>query len=465
MMKFIDREKEIEFLERKYKSKEAELLILYGRRRIGKTEMILNFCENKDSAYFIGRLESREDTIKRFNNLILEKFNDEKLLNSPLQNWDATFDYITEKVEKRFIFVFDEFPFIVDRFPEIISILQDKWDAKLQKNPNLMIILCGSSISMMEKYAIDYQSPLYGRRTGQWKVEKMKINYLKDFFPKYNTEELIKLYSCLDTIPGYMVKFSPAKDLFSNIEEKILSKGEFLYEEIEILLREEFRDPSNYMSIISSIAGGLTTFNEVHNRTKLDKSLLSKYLYILENLGIIEKIIPVTESFKTKLKFKGALYLLKDNFFDFWFRFVYINKQELEKGNAKIVLKSMKEDIERYISRKFERFIIELLPLIEIWNFEKFGKWWHKSQEIDIVAINEKNREILFGECKWQEQVNAEKILKELNEKAKFVQWNNEKRKEYFAIFAKSFKRKISEFEGKKAYCFDLKDIKKLIGK
>ena len=104
MMKFIDREKEIEFLERKYKSKEAELLILYGRRRIGKTEMILNFCENKDSAYFIGRLESREDTIKRFNNLILEKFNDEKLLNSPLQNWDATFDYITEKVEKRFIF-------------------------------------------------------------------------------------------------------------------------------------------------------------------------------------------------------------------------------------------------------------------------------------------------------------------------------------------------------------------------
>ena len=225
MMKFVNRKDEIEFLERKFKSREAELIILYGRRRIGKTELILNFCKNKDSAYFIGRLESREDTIKRFNNLLIEKFNDKKILNLPLTNWDVIFEYIAENVKKKSIFVFDEFPFMAERFPEIISILQDKWDFFLKKNPNVMIILCGSSIGMMEKYTLDYNSALYGRRTGQWKIEKMSIVYLNDFFPNYDGEDLIRLYSCLDTIPGYLTKCSNEKDFFENIKEKILSKG------------------------------------------------------------------------------------------------------------------------------------------------------------------------------------------------------------------------------------------------
>ena len=464
MKKFINRIDEMKFLERKYKSKSAELIIVYGRRRIGKTELILKFCEKKKNLYFMGRLESREDTIKRFNNLLIERFNDKTLLNSPLQNWDAIFDYLAENSRKREILVIDEFPFLVDRFPEIVSVIQDKWDNKI-RDSTLMIILSGSSVSMMEKYALDYKSPLYGRRTGQWKVEKMNIVYLKEFFPDYRIEDIIRLYSCLDTIPGYLNVFSSDKDLIKNLKEKIFSKGEFLYEEIEILLREELRDPSNYMSILSSIAGGMTTFNEIYNRTKLDKSLLSKYLSVLENLGIMEKRIPITESYKSKLKAKGALYSLKDNFFDFWFRFIYLNKQELEKGNPESVLKNIKSEIEAYVSRKFENFSIEALPYLKISNFSKAGRWWHKDKEIDIVALNEEKKEILFGECKWKEKVNAEEILRKLIEKSGYVGRNNKDRKESFAIFAKTFNKKINKFEGKKVYCFDLKDMSRLLKK
>src|SRR3989344_887769 len=302
-MKFINRTKEIKCLEEKFKSKEAQLIVLYGRRRIGKTELILKFCKDKKFIYFLGRLESKEDTIKRFNNLLIEIFEDKKLLNYPLPNWDAILDYIAEKIEKRIILVFDEFPFLVERFPEIVSVLQDKWDGKL-KDSKIMIILSGSSIVMMEKYALDYKSPLYGRRTVQWKVDKMDIVHLKEFFPHYHIEDLIMIYGCLDTIPGYLSKFSSEKSLDENVAERMLSKGEFLYEEVEILLREELRDPSNYMSILSSIAGGTTTFNEINNRTSLDKSLLSKYLSILESLGIVEREIPVTETYKSKLKAK-----------------------------------------------------------------------------------------------------------------------------------------------------------------
>jgi hypothetical protein len=304
-MKFINRKQEMEFLEKKYNSNNAELIIIYGRRRIGKTELMLNFCKNKKSMYFIGRLEAKEDTIKRFNNLIIESSGDNSLLNNPLQNWDTIFDYLG-RLKERIVIVLDEFPFIIDRFPEIISVLQDKWDNVLQKS-NLMIILSGSSISMMEKYALDYKSPLYGRRTGQWKVDKINIKHIKEFFPKYKTEEIIEAFSAIDSIPGYLAKFDGDKSALDNIQEKILSKGEFLYEEVEILLREELRDPSNYMSILAPIAGGLTSFNEIYNKTGLDKSLLSKYLHVLENLGIIERILPVTDTHKSKLKTKGAL--------------------------------------------------------------------------------------------------------------------------------------------------------------
>jgi uncharacterized protein len=457
MSRFINRVKELKFLEMRHKSSVAELLILYGRRRVGKTELVLNFCEKKDYFYFMGRLESREDTIKRFNNLLIEKFNDSSLLNNPLSNIGAVFDYLAEKVsDKRVILVFDEFPFLVDRFPEIISILQDKWDFKFKKS-KAMFILLGSSVGMMEKYALDYKSPLYGRRTGQWKLDKFNISHLKKFFPKYSQEELIYVYSSIDSIPGYLNIFDGNKSALDNINTKILSKGEFLYEEVEILLREELRDPSNYMSILSSIAGGLNTFNGISQKTNLDKSMLSKYLGVLETLNIITREMPLTSGLKSKLKSKNSLYVIKDNFYDFWFKFVYLNKQEIEKG-AENVLGKIKRDFDQYVSFKFENYCKEFLENQFYEKYTSFGKWWHKDKEIDVLAFNEEKKEVLFGECKWKENVSALSVLNELKEKSKFVDWNNDKRKETFVVFAKSFKSK-PKIKG--VLLYDLKDLGK----
>ena len=458
-MKFINRTEELGFLERKFSSKEPELIIIYGRRRIGKTELLMRFSEAKPAMYFMGRLESREDTIKRFNNLLIEHFKDSRLLNNPLPNWDTIFTYLAENADKKTILIIDEFPLLVERFPELLSTLQDKLDSELSRS-RILLILSGSSVGMMEKYALDYKSPLYGRRTGQWEVSKMSLPHLHEFFPKYSMEDIVRLYSCIDAIPGYLSKFSPDEGIMGNIRDRMLSKGEFLYEEVEILLREEFRDPSNYMSIISSVAGGLNTFNELYNKTRLDKSLLSKYLHTLERLGIVRRSVPVTESYKGALRSRGALYSLCDNFFGFWFRFVYLNKQELEKGRAADVLKSSERDFEHYVSGKFESFATELISLGAVGNFDRAGRWWHKENEIDIVALNEDKKRILFCECKWKEGVDAGKVLEELKEKAKLVDWKSGKREESFAVFAKSFKRKT-----RGAGCFDLKDMEKILKK
>ncbi len=436
-MKFINRTRELEFLQRKYNSKEAELIIIYGRRRIGKTELLNEFAKDKRVLFFLGRAESKEDTLRRLNLMVMEFFNDISLARSPLSNWDDFFLYIAENSKDRVVLVFDEFLFIVDKFPEILSVLQDNWDSRLI-NTKIMLVLCGSSISMMEKYTLDYKSPIYGRRTGQWMVDRLDVVHLKELFPKYTFEDLLTVYSVIDTIPGYVVKFDGDLPVWKNIETKILAKGEFLYEEVEILLREEFRDPSNYMSILSAVAGGLTRFNEIYNKTGLDKSLLSKYLSVLEKVGIIEKNQPPTLNFKRKLKAIGARYSIKDNFFDFWFRFVYTNLTELERGNSGSIVNTIRSEFPMYLGNKFERIVMELIPHFGIFQYSRIGKWWHKDIEIDIVAINENTNEILFCECKWQNRKTDVNILEELMEKARHVNWNNDLRKEYYMAASKS---------------------------
>lgn len=456
-MQFIDRTEELAFLERKHASAEAEMLIIYGRRRVGKTELVLHFARDIPRLYFLGRLESRVDTLKRLNDLLIERFHDSDLLRSPVRSWEAFLDYLGRKAESRLLIIIDEFPFIVSKFPEVLSVFQDRWDSLL-KNTHIMLVLTGSSVGMMEKHTLSKRSPLYGRRTGQWNVQPMPVACLREFFPRYEPKDLVRVYSVLDTIPAYLAKFAPAVDFRQNIIDKLLSKGEYLYEEVEILLREEFRDPSNYMSILSAVASGATTFNDIYNRTQLDKSLLSKYIFILDRLGIIERTVPVTESYKKRLGARGSLHFLKDNFFDFWFRFVYLNKPALEAGLTNEVMGQIDRELDQYVSAKFERFSASIVPSLQIIPVSRMGRWWRDNCEIDTVALDEKGLQALFCECKWSDKVDAKSVLKGLQNTATHVDWYQKDRKDHFAIFARSFSRRV---EG--AGCYDLKDIMKCL--
>jgi len=454
MMHFFDRSRELDFLESKYKELDAQLIVLYGRRRIGKTDLITKFCEDKEHVYFLGRLESKDDTIRRLNEILIAHFKDTSLIRYPVHGWEEFLDYMGKHGAQRLILAIDEFPFIIDRFPGIVSLLQDKWD-NLLKQTRIMMILSGSSIGMMEQHELDYKSPLYGRRTGQWKLDKMDIVHLNLFFPRYQIEDIFKVYACIDTIPGYLARFDPTRTVLDNIQARIFSKGEYLYEEVEILLREEFRDPSNYMSIISAIASGINKMNEINNFTGLDKSLLSKYLHVLERVGIIERVLPVTAGFKAALKKKGALYEIKDNFIDFWFRFVYVNKDELERGNTRSVLENAAA-WDNYLGRKFERFVLEALRYLQLGTFTRAGRWWYKDVEVDILALEESSETLLAGECKWEDGVDAASIARGLDKKLPFISWHDGTRKEMLAIFARSFSRTTTSINGKPVRCIDL---------
>jgi len=448
---FVDRKDELQSLEERWKSDRAEFVVFYGRRRVGKTALIDRFIEKKNGLRLLGRLESEKNQLERFSKDVAFFFNDEYLKVNPFQNWDAFFTYLVQKSKnERVIIAIDEFPYVIDSNKSVPSILQDYWDRYL-KDSKIFLILCGSSISMMIDKVLGHKSPLYGRRTGQLKIEPFGFFDIFEFFKNYKIGELIYAYSILGGTPAYLLEFEEKLSISENIQKNFLKKDSFLFRDAEFVLREELKEPKFYFSILRAIALGKTKMGEIINETGLEKGIVGKYLSVLSDLDMVKREVPVTE--KQKHKSRKGIYVLKDNFYKFWFNFVFPNMEEIER--KKNIVPKIMEKIDQYTSYNFEEICKEF-----VWkklNFEKVGKWWHKENEIDIVALSGESKEILFCECKWQEKVDARKILEELKQKSKLVDWNISGRKEKFALFAKSFKNKFKE---KNVSFYDLKDLK-----
>ena len=458
---FVNRERELKFFNDKYRSKGFDFIVIYGRRRVGKTELVKQFIKDKKNIYFLADKRGTEFNIDRFKQKISE-FLDEPRVE--LDTLEAVFSYLLKKIgDQRLIICIDEFSYLIEKDDSIPSVFQLIIDEILNKS-NIMLILLGSSVSLMENGVLSSKSPLYGRRTGQFKIEPLSFSNILEFFPNRELSENVLLYSVFGGIPFYLNKIDNGAAL-DNIKSLILKKGEILYEEIDFLLKEELREPSTYKSILEAIASGCSKIGEISNKAKVETRDIDKYLKVLINLGYVEKEISPTE----KEKSKKTIYRIKDNFFKFWFKFCSPKLSELEIGREGEVFSFIKNNLNSFVGIIFEEICKEFLGKNRIFEYKKVGRWWgykridnkREEIEIDICAVNEKTKEILFGECKWKDNVNVESIMKDLREKIEYVEWNNEKRKESYAVFAKSFSKKIDEFEGKKIYCFDLKDIEK----
>ncbi len=456
IQQFINREEELKFLEEKYLEDLPQLIIIYGRRRVGKTELIKKFIQNKKSIYILCSRTSIKENVDELKRKFYEITGKEYFLNLNTTSFFDLFKFFVNEIKnEKIVIVFDEFPYLIEIDRSIVSVFQKIWD-ELLLNTKLFLILCGSSIGMMESELLSYRSPLYGRRTGQWKVEPFKFKDIRKIFENFSIEDTIKIWSIFGNIPYYLSFFDKNSSVEENIKNKILKKGEVLFEEPKFLLKEEFREPKTYMLILKYISLGYNTQGQLSSVTGIEKGNLSKYLSVLEETKIIEYILPLGQR-------KRGLYIISDPFFNFWFRFVYPNVSDLEIGLIDKVFSRISNELNDYYGIMFERLILELIKTKTIefpFNFDWVGKWWYKDKEIDIVALNSKTNETVFVECKWQENVDVEKILNELKEKSKFVKWRNEKRKEYYAIFAKSFKEKIKE---ENLFLFDLKDLEILL--
>lgn len=442
MEKFIDREKELEFLNKEYESKRSSLVILYGRRRIGKTSLIKEFSKSKDVIYFLATEEAEKQNLNIFKNLVADNLKNDLVREANIDNWEAIFELITKELGKnKKIIVLDEFQYLSKSNTAFPSVFQRIWDEVL-KNKNIMVILCGSLINMMETQTLNYNSPLYGRRTGQIKLKQIPYKNYREFFEKEIEEKnLIEKYAVTGGVPKYIENFNTSKNIYSEIKENILNKQGYLYEEPIFLLQNEVVDVGSYFSIIRSIAAGNRKLGNIASNLSVSPTALTKYLQILINLDILEREVPVTEENPEKSK-KGQ-YKIKDNYINFWFKFIYPNKSFIEIGEEEIVMKKIKENfVDNYVP-----FIYEDICKEKMWNmnlngdfeiiYDKIGRWWNNKEEIDLVGIDTTSNNIIFGECKYYLNKKMDiDIYYNLKEKAKQVSWKKESRIERYILFS-----------------------------
>ena len=439
-----DRKKERQELDEVLNSKTFEFIVIYGRRRIGKTELILKATENKKRIYY---LAIGAKNLERFYNICIGHYPQVSKLK---MDWEVLFDFLKDNAET---VVIDEFQNMIQEDANILNIFQSVTDTILKDSP-LKLFLLGSSISVMTSKVLDHKSPLYGRKTGSLELKSVSFFDLKEFFPKAGMEELVEIYGFADGVPYYLVRIDRSFWLW--LKDEVEKERGFLKDEVDFLMRYEFEDVSTYKLILEAIAHGKIKLNEIKNYMNVKRTDISPYLRNLIEVGMIKREVPITENVRSRL----GRYYISDNFLKFWFRYIYPNVSSIEEGIFDIDI--IKGDYNRYLGHIFEdvskQFLIKERD--KIFKFSKIGKWWHKEREIDIVALNESTEEIMFIECKWQDlsAKQVDKILAELKEKSKFVRWNDDTRKEQFAIIAKHIKDK-DKLRKKGVLVFDLADF------
>lgn len=409
-MKFLGREKEILGLEKEY-ARDGGFVVIYGRRRIGKTTLIKQFIKSKTAFYFLATKEVESQSMKRFAGVIARTTGNSVMQKAAFSDWLDLFQAVADyKPGEKKVLVIDEFPYLVkvnDSFP---SILQNAWD-EILKDSNVMLILCGSLISMMKKHALSYESPLYGRRTAQMRIAPLPFTTVYEN-QKLSFEEAAEQYSITGGVPKYMEFFSDGQPLYEQIKENVLSKNGFLYEEPNFLLTDEVQVPTNYFSIIKVIADGNHKLGTIAGILGLETSALTPYLKTLSELGFIEKQVPVTE--KNAEKTRKGLYFISDNFLRFWFRYVYPYKGELELDNTQISLDELDKDFkEKFVAFAYEDICKEIFARLcsdKAIDFtpSKIGSYWLNDKsgntQIDVMAVDTVNKRLFAGECKYHNQ-------------------------------------------------------------
>jgi len=438
---FVGRKEELKFLQDKYASDKAEFVVLYGRRRIGKTALVQEFIQGKPHIFYSAVEITDSVQLMKVTNIVQQFFKQE-IYSEKFSDWEAVFRFISDHQDARekLVLVFDEFPYMAEGNKSISSILQKHWDHVFSKQ-NLMIIICGSSMRFIESEVLSEKNPLYGRTTGILKMGELDFESARGLMGEGGLVEHLNYYSVFSGVPYYLSMIDPRGTFAGNLRKNILNKNSVLFSEVEFLLKQELREVGQYNAVIESVAIGDTRLNDICQKTGIEKNKLPFYINNLIDLGIIKKEFPATIKLKEQAKTRSGLYKIDNGFFRFYYAYVYPYMSELLDGGADIILEDViMERLPGFVASTFEKIAIDkvrelaregVLPIRPI----RTGRWWDKDTEIDIVAYDHQDN-YLFGECKWRNEKTGGKILEQLRGKA--LKIGNPVRDSTFILFAKA---------------------------
>ncbi len=398
---FVDREEELAFLDEAWK-RGPQLIVIYGRRRIGKTKLLLRFARDRPHLYFLADKTSIPNNLRRLARRMADYLGRPSFARISFQDWESLFrEFVEWKGEERMVMIIDEFPYLIELSRSVPSEFQVIWDEILSKRDDIVLVLCGSSIGIMESEVLGYRSPLYGRRTGQWKVREIHPLRVREFVPGYTLEDSFRVYGVLGGVPAYLSQLDGSKGFWENVRDLLLRKGSPLYEEVDNLLRMELREPKNYKLVLQALAEGKRRVTEIANLTGLDKALVSRYLEVLRTMDLVAYETPLLESPSTKRR----RYYISDKYFRFWFRYVQPNREMIEEGRSDELITLIRRDFDAYMGPVFEEIVRKTVHRILPFTPLKVGRHWWKergeAREIDLLAVGEGS--VALVEVKWSD--------------------------------------------------------------
>jgi len=445
---FIGRDLEIQELTKLYESKRLEVAIMYGRRRVGKTELLNHFCKSKKNIFFTAIENSANynlnlfiEAIHKSRLRISDKTLTEMIHHTP-RDFIQLLDLITTIAKnEKLILIIDEYPYLAKAEKSFSSILQKYIDYNF-KNTDMLIILCGSSMSFMENQVLSSKSPLYGRRTAQFKIEPFNYSDAVKFVPSYSKNDKLLTYGVFGGTPYYLSQINTKNSLVENINNLFFNSKGLLFEEPGSLIKQEMREPHMYNAIITIIANGGTRLSEIADKISKPANLCESYIKKLINLGLVVKEKPIGEKTGSK-----SLYILNDNMFKFWFRYVQDNITLITKGFGKKAVENIWQEINSFMGRCFEEICIQYLwknysslPIQP----KEIGRWWgnnpkeKQEEEIDILAFDGNNTAkttgAIFGECKFKNIKTSIDCFENLERKSKLFKKYTCK---YYYLFSK----------------------------
>ena len=436
---FIGRHQELNELERLYKTDEFQCVIMYGRRRVGKTALINEFIQGKDAIYYVGQETNSNENLESLSSSIIlhsQIFNEFSPVFSNFK--DALEAVFSMSTKRRIVLAIDEYPYLAASYKGISSLLQNCID-KYKRTSKLYLILCGSSLSFMEHQVLGYKSPLYGRRTAQFKIMPFEYSQTREYFPdSYNAGDVALLYGITGGIPLYLSIIDRQYSVVENIKQHFLKTSGYLFEEPGNLIKQECREPAKYNAIIKAIANGASRLSEISVKVGMETAMCSTYISKLMSIGIIRKEHPFREETGKK-----TIYRINDNMFRFWYRFIPDTMSLIQRGEIELAYSHIQPGIAGFMGAVFEEICLQYLWKLNSngqtpFSFTDAGRWWgndpinRKECEIDVIADNKEDA--IFAECKWTNEPVKSSILDDLIQKSALFRYS----RKYYYIFSKN---------------------------
>ena len=445
-MSFVSRESELALLDDLNQRSGAQFLVLYGRRRIGKTALITQWGGAIDAPYFywMASQTSAINQLRNFSQALFQFLNPDTIVTSTFSypSWDAAFAEVARlAAQRRVVIVLDEITYVMQANGELPSLIQKAWDHHL-KDSQVFLILIGSMAGIMQRAALDYQSPLYGRATALLKLQPLTIGALVEMLPNYNSEERLAVYAITGGIPAYIELFDDTLSVLQNLQQRIVTPANVMLSDAVFLLHEQLDDPRNYIAILEAIAAGFHRLTEIATMSGVERSNIPKYLIVLRELGYVERQVPATEP-RPENNRQGR-YLSTDAYMRFYYRFLAPHRSAIEQGRVKQVVSLLYEDLLDFIgSHTFEELCrvwvgvsaemagLQFLP-------ERIGSFWSSQTEVDVVAVSWRTKDILLGTCNWDQKAVGQEVVQTLVDKTEMVLPDHEKWQVHYVVFARS---------------------------